>query len=781
VSRIVDDWGHVVNIVNNYELMSFNFGPTLLSWMEKYAKHAYARILQADKNSIEMYGGHGCAMAQVYNHMIMPLANYQDKVTQTIWGIKDFEHRFGRAPEGIWLAETAIDDETIEVLIDNGIKFTVLSPHQAKAVRKIGEEHWHDVSWGCIDPSMPYRYRRGDKYLDIFFYDGSISKSVAFDCLLHDGRKFAHRLNEGYSPHRHHPQLVNIGTDGESYGHHTKFGDMALAYVLAVKAKELGFAITNYGQFLENHPPFYEVDIKQDSSWSCEHGVGRWKEDCGCSTGAAPGWNQRWRKPLREALDYLRDELIILCKIEGEKYFKDFDVARNAYIELILDRSEKNVERFLKEHTKKALKQDDKVKAVKLLEIQRQAMLMYTSCGWFFAEISGIETIQLMYYAARAMELAGDFTAQDYEKKFLSILQKAKSNVPEYADGKAVYNKFVKKAQVTIEQIVNHWAISSAFANNEGANVELESIYCYKIKKLNYKITTNGSSKLILGRLEITSEITTEKFDRTFALLEYSTGELYCSSKPFTTIWQYRKDKKEIISAFVSSPLVEAIKTLSRSFSERFYTLKDVLIDKRKKILEKVLASKLSKFARRYENFYNDMNPMVSYLMDLGMDTPDVFRLAAKYTITKNIEELLSSGADFTDDDVFSELSLLKAEAAKFHININKTNAGEILARRLRDEILKLAATLDTKVAKNFMRMTEIIEKLSLNLDIRACQNAYFENIFQKMPQLIEQLQNSKNKAAERQLAIALLDVGKKINIQTEFYRTEVDKAGLPR
>ena len=313
VSKIVDSRNRILDIVNNYEHMSFNFGPTLLSWMEQFAPLTYERIIKADIESTGEHDGHGNAMAQVYNHIIMPLANENDKITQVKWGIRDFEYRYGRKPEGMWLAETAVDDDTLRVLEENGIKFTVLSPYQALKVRKEGDKKWTDVSWGNIDPARSYRYyikSAPGKFIDLFFYDGAISKSVAFDELLKDGNKFAKRLKDGISDCRDYPQLINIATDGESYGHHTKFGDMALAYVLQIKAKEEGFKITNFGEYLAKYRSDYEVDIKQASSWSCFHGVGRWKEDCGCSTGGHPGWNQKWRKPLRDALDYLRDELI---------------------------------------------------------------------------------------------------------------------------------------------------------------------------------------------------------------------------------------------------------------------------------------------------------------------------------------------------------------------------------------------------------------------------------------------------------------------------------------
>ena len=470
VSKIVDNRNKILDVVNNYEHISFNFGPTLLSWMEDFAPMAYERIIKADIESVQEHNGHGNAIAQVYNHMIMPLANLHDKETQVKWGIKDFEYRFGRKPEGMWLAETAVDDETLKVLADNDIKFTILSPYQAQRIRKIETENWQDVSWGNIDPARSYRYYiKSDpkKYIDLFYYDGAISKSVAFDELLKDGNKFIKRLKEGVSDWRDYPQLVNIATDGESYGHHTKFGDMALAYALKIKAKDEGFKITNYGEYLEKYRSDWEVEIKQGSSWSCFHGVGRWKEDCGCSTGGHPGWNQKWRKPLRETLDYLRDELSTIFEKEGKKYFNKPWNVRNNYIDIILDRTEVNIREFQKNFFKPDLTEEQKVRGMELLEIQRQAMLMDTSCGWFFSEISGIETTQIMKYAARAMQLAKNFTKKDLETGFLEILSQAKSNFAEFGTGKDIYERFVKPSIVTTKQIVSLWAISSLYADFE--------------------------------------------------------------------------------------------------------------------------------------------------------------------------------------------------------------------------------------------------------------------------------------------------------------------------
>ena len=549
VSKIVDSRNRILDVVNNYEYMSFNFGPTLLSWMEKYAPHTYERIIKADMESRAEHKGHGNALAQVYNHIIMPLANEHDKETQIKWGIYDFEYRFGRKPEGIWLAETAVDDDTLRVCEANDIKFVVLSPYQAQKIKKEGDKEWQDVSWGNIDPARSYRYyikSAPDKYIDLFFYDGAISRSVAFDELLTDGNKFIKRLKDGVSDLRDYPQLINIATDGESYGHHTKFGDMALAYVLKIKAEEEGFKITNYAEYLSEYKSDYEVDIKQASSWSCFHGVGRWQEDCGCSTGGHPGWNQKWRKPLRNALNYLRDELAKIFEKEGSKYFDDVWYVRNNYIQVILDRSGINLEHFQNEYFKKNLSDNDKVCAMELLEIQRQALLMFTSCGWFFSEISGIETVQIMKYAARAIQLATKFTNKNLEEKFLEILSEAKSNISEYGSGKDIFEKFVRPSVVSLKQIACLWAISSIYQDFE----DEEDIYCYRVYRKDYQKIHKGSSTFIVGHIEVLSRITLQKSNLAFALIQYADGDFHCSLSEYSDENEYQATFEQRVFLF---------------------------------------------------------------------------------------------------------------------------------------------------------------------------------------------------------------------------------------
>lgn len=773
-SKVVDSRNRILDVVNNYEHMSFNFGPTLLSWMERFAPHTYERVIKADVDSRAEHSGHGNAIAQVYNHMIMPLANEHDKETQIKWGVSDFEYRFGRKPEGIWLAETAVDDDTLRLCEENGIKFTVLSPYQALKIRKEGTNNWQDVSWGNIDPARSYRYyikSAPGKFIDLFFYDGAISQSVAFDELLKDGNKFIKRLKEGISNLRDYPQLVHIATDGESYGHHTKFGDMALAYVLKIKAEEEGFKITNYGEYLEKYRSNYEVDIKQASSWSCFHGVGRWKEDCGCSTGGHPGWNQKWRKPLRNALDYLRDELIQVFEQEGEKYFENVWDVRNKYISVILDRSRINVEKFQRENFRPNLSDEDKVRAMELLEIQRQAMLMYTSCGWFFSEISGIETVQIMKYAARAMQVAARFTNKNLEEKFLEILSEAKSNIPENGTGKDIFEKYVRPSVITLKQIASLWAITSLYQDID----DEENVYCYIVKREDYQKVQKGNSTLLLGHIEIQSRITLQKSNLMFALMQYAGGDFHCAIKEFSDAESYAKLKQNLTNTFLLNPLTEIIRSLDESFGKEYFTLKDIFIEERRKILEILIQNKMIKYAQIYQEMYDEGKGSIYQMQNLGLSVPEEFKIAAHYSLSKKFNDLVVSSGGFVDPSVIQEIAGINFEAKALGIKLDKAQSNRIFAKKIDQNISRLAYSLEIQQADVLMELFEYVEKLELEIDISEAQNTYYTRIYHRIGEIIDLCQKSK-RASEKRFAQMLLDIGEKLNINTEFYRIKLDK-----
>lgn len=771
VSKIVDSRNRILDVVNNYEHMSFNFGPTLLSWMEQFAPLTYERIIKADIESIAEHNGHGNAMAQVYNHIIMPLANENDKRTQIKWGIRDFEYRFGRKPEGMWLAETAVDDDTLRILEENGIKFTVLSPYQADKFKFKKDKDWTDVSWGNIDPARSYRYyikSAPGKFIDLFFYDGAISRSVAFDELLKDGNKFIKRLKEGVSDCRNYPQLINIATDGESYGHHTKFGDMALAYVLKIRAKDEGFKITNYAEYLDKYRSDCEVEIKQASSWSCFHGVGRWKEDCGCSTGGHPGWNQKWRKPLRNALDYLRDELVEIYEKEGQKYFNsDVWDARNNYIEVILDRNELNVKKFQQENFKSDLSDEDKVKAMELLEIQRQALLMYTSCGWFFSEISGIETVQIMKYAARAMQLASRFSDKNLEENFLNLLGEAKSNIPEHGTGREIFQRFVKPSIVTPKQIASLWALSSLYQDFD----DEESVYCYTITRKNYKKVEKGTSTFVVGHIEIQSRITLQKSNLMFVLMQYAGGDFHCAIKEYSDDAEFNKLKTNLIKSFLMNPLTEIIRSIDECFGKEYFTLKDIFIEERRKILQILLKGKLEKFSQIYQNMYDEGKGSIYHLQGLGLKIPDEFKISAGYALSHKFNDIVVHSGGFLEDDLIQQAMDINYEAKKIDIQLDKAQSNKIFARKILQNMNRLVHSFEAQQADVILEIFHTIEQLELEVDIAEAQNIYFSKIYHRVADIIEAKQ-TKNK----KFISLLLDIGDKLNINTEFYRKKLDK-----
>lgn len=778
VSRIVDNKNQILDIVNNYQYMSFNFGPTLLSWMEEFAPFTYERIIKADIDSISEHSGHGNALAQVYNHMIMPLANAHDKETQVKWGIRDFEYRFGRKPEGIWLAETAVDDATLKVLVDNGIKFTILSPYQALKIRKTGDKEWQDVSWGNIDPARSYKYTlKGDskKSIALFFYDGAISKSVAFDELLKDGNRFIKRLKEGVSETRNYPQLVNIATDGESYGHHTKFGDMALSYVLKIKAEDEGFKITNYAEYLDKYESDYEVDIKQASSWSCFHGVGRWKEDCGCSTGGHPGWNQKWREPLRNALDYLRDGLAKVFEAEGPKYFNDNPWAiRNKYIDVILDRNYVTIRKFQKENFKPDLTEEQKVKGMELLEIQRQAMLMYTSCGWFFSEISGIETVQIMKYAARAMQLVARFTNEDFETHFKDILSQAKSNIAEFGTGKDIYERFVKPSVVTAKQLACLWAISSLYQDFE----DEEDVYCYTVKRHSYQKVQKGSSNFLVGHIEISSKVTLQKADLMFALMQYAGGDFHCAIKEFSNDAEFNELQATLIKTFALNPITEIIRTLDEKFGKEYFTLKDIFIEERKKILQILLKDQLEKFGNTYKEMYDQGKGSIYHMQNLGLEIPKEFKISAEYALSHRYNDLLAGSDGFVEAPIVQQIKDINYEAKRMNIDIDKTPSNKNFAKRIITNLNRLTKSFEIQQADTIIELFEIVEKLDLQIDISEAQNIYYNKIYHRIGDILE---NNEKEPRDKDIKFIklLLNIGEKLNINVGFYKSKLEKLGF--
>lgn len=454
--RITDENG-IQRTVNNYALISFDFGPTLLSWLEREAPETYEQIVSADLDSVGRRGGHGNAIAQAYSHAILPLCNERDMRTQVRWGLADFRRRFKRDAEAIWLPETACNDDVMGVLIDEGMRFVILAPRQAERTRAdlpvsvSAGDNWKTADEGSIDTSITYRYLHRDgsnRSIAVFFYDQELAGAIAFEHALASSKELVDRFDRVAQSAG---TLVNVATDGESYGHHHKFGDLCLAYALEVDAPRRGFSLTNYGEYLEQHPPRAEVEIGHGSrgrgtSWSCIHGVGRWDDDCGCSTGGEPDWNQAWRRPLRAALDFLRDEAALHFEATRGDLFIDPWVARDDSIELILN-PKRSREEFLSKQTPRWLNREEQIRALLFLEMQRHTLLMYASCGWFFNDITGIESLLVLQYASRVIDLMDQLGLPPVRERFLEILAQAKSNKVGMGNGADIFKRMVEPAR----------------------------------------------------------------------------------------------------------------------------------------------------------------------------------------------------------------------------------------------------------------------------------------------------------------------------------------------
>jgi len=756
VARIVDGANQIVKLVNNYAKISFNFGPTLLSWLEAKAPAVYQAILAADRESQRKFSGHGSALAQVYNHVIMPLANRRDRVTQIRWGIRDFERRFERAPEGMWLAETAVDLETLELLVEAGIRFTILAPHQAARVRKIGENSWTKINGAAIDPSRAYRQTLpSGKTIALFFYDGPIARAVAFEGLLSHGGQFIGKLLGGFTGERDGPQLMHIATDGESYGHHHRFGDMALAYTLEqIEAKQLA-RLTNYGEFLVTFPPTHEVEVVQKSSWSCAHGIDRWWSDCGCNSGGHPGWNQAWRTPLRDALDWLRDQVAPPWKTIAGELFKNPWAARDAYIDVILDRSAANLEKFFARHAAHPLTASEQTTALKLLELQRQALLMYTSCGWFFDDLSGIETVQVIQFAARAVQLAEEVFGGLLEEQCIDRLARAVSNLAEHGNGREIYEKFVRPARVDWERVGAHYAVSSLFAGYPAQ----ARVYCYRAEQKAWQIFEAGKAKLAVGRINLTSEITKESSELVFGALHMGDHNVNGGVRPFLGEEVEAYLARELAEPFSRVDFAEVIRLMDRRFGASNYSLRSLFRDERCQLLEWILAAALGETEILYRQIYDQRAPLMRFLKSIRIPLPKEFQSAAEFVVNKDLRRALEG------EKINQERVKNLVEAAKLEGTALDTTTLEFAFRNNLERLAeKLGPTPDLAALQQLNNAVSLLPHLPFSVNLWTIQNIYYQLSKSYYPKL-----RADSQAGEPNQAAALAcfeDLAKQISVK---------------
>jgi alpha-amylase/alpha-mannosidase (GH57 family) len=739
-ARILQGDGRVCEMVSTYSKISFNFGPTLLSWMKDKLPEVHDGIVEADRLSREQFGGHGSALAQNYNHAIMPLAHPRDKETQVIWGIKDFEFRFGRKPEGMWLAETAVDTETLEVLARHDIKFTILSPYQASRARELGKKHWKDLNGAKIDPTRPYLCRLPSKRsIVLFFYDAPVSQAVAFERLLESGEKFAGRLTSAFNDQRNWDQLVHIATDGESYGHHHRYGEMALAWAVRHIESSKVARLTVYGEYLEKHPPTHEAQIHEKSAWSCSHGVGRWKENCGCNSGGRGEWNQEWRGPLRQALDWLRDQLAPDFEQKAREYVKDPWAARNDYISVILDRSDENFAAFFQRNAARELSEQDQVTVIKLMELQRHAMLMYTSCGWFFDEVSGLESVQVVQYAARAMQIAKDVLGKDLEEGFLNLFQGAKSNVVEHCDGRCIYDKFVKPAMVDWDSVAAHYGVSSIFHTHEAQS----KIFLYQYEDIEHEVLDAGRAKLSMGTVKLRFDVTRETAVRSYAVLYLGEHNLSGAVGIFDNPEAYKLMRDELKEAFDRADFPETIRLMDRHFGRSTYSLKSLFKDDQRRILDEILRSTREDLESRFRSIAERYTPLMKFLRDMRIPLPDGLELASHYALRMDIGQQFASEMPTTE-----RLKQLVQEAKDRNVNVWDKYLSHAVKTRMEALLERIAREPgDPEFTEQVANVAAIVQTLPLDVNWWRVQHIFWKTLQNTVPEFLERARHGEDHA----------------------------------
>jgi alpha-amylase/alpha-mannosidase (GH57 family) len=776
-ARVVDEWGDVVGIVNNYEYLSFNIGATLMSWLERYDVEVYQRILEADRHSCDRLNGHGNAIAQVYNHIIMPLANERDKHTQIRWGKEDFKSRFKRDPEGMWLAEAAVDYATIEALIVEKIRFIVLAPSQALRCRNLpnqdeGMGQWYEVGGSQIDATRPYRcfLPGGDRhsdYIDIFFYDGPISRDMGFNDDLYSADRLSGRIGQAVRGDHRSSQLISVATDGETFGHHKKGTEKTLAYAFLNEFPERNWTVTNYAHYLSINPPTWEVELKPITAWSCAHGVDRWQDDCGCG-GEGGVWHQKWRKPLRESLDWLRDQLVKVYEETGKLFFRDPWLVRNEYIQVMRDRSIANVSRFLNRHQSHKLTVLEQVDALRLLEMQRHALLMYTSCGWFFEEISRPEGTQILRYAARALELAGDVAGVQLEKAFVKRLTQAPSNVESFKHGAEIYRQLVITAQIGFRQVAAQYAISSLFGDRT-SNRSVQRIYCYTAHQVDYQVQRMGSLTLAVGQLRLVSDITWESQHLTFAVLHLGGWDFHCCIQPFTGRRTYSQLKDKVFGSLEQASAAQTILAINQVFGDQTFSLQNLFAEERHRIMELLSHETLTRLDQLYTQVYRDNYGVLMAFHRDELDVPQELQVAAEIALKHRCVNVLKlMWEEIADIQVslhhLGELEATATEAkhlrCNLHIPAGKQTMEQLILRSLW-QLLHDTNLATVEAIQQVERLIDVAKQLNLGLSLGKSQELYFS----QLPQIVLQCRQSVASEGDFGQLQQLLNLGQKLGI----------------
>ena len=658
-ARILNERGKIIDITNNYERISFNMGPTLLSWMELERPDDYRLILEADKNSQQRFDGHGSAIAQVHNHLIMPLASMRDKETQIKWGLYDFEQRFQRRSEGIWLAETAVDLDTLRCLADQGVDYTILAPNQAKRFK--GDGDWQNG----INPNSPYKVHLGNnRYITVFFYDGEISQNIAFGGMLNDGKLFANNLLDGLPKDPQTPELLHVATDGESYGHHHRQGEMALAYCLHYLEKYSDAQLANYGYFLARHGVQKEAEIHDNSSWSCAHGVERWRSNCGCHTGGQAHWDQEWRAPLRNALDWLKEELDKLYEKEMQEFHSDPWGIRNDFIEVVFQYEERDYPSFFQKHFPE-IPEKLWTHVIRLLEMQRNGMLMYTSCGWFFNDASGIETVQILQYANRAIQLAERESEVSLEPAFKEILAHGKSNIEEHGTIAEIYEKWVTPKRMSLSKVGMHYAVNVLFAENP----KTLQVFNYDIQTSDLIRLRAGQQVLCIGRATINSKVTLSVKHLSFAVLYLGNHHITGGTIDNYDDLSYKKIVDQLTSKFQNSYITSTIHDIYEYFGKTQFSFFDLMKDEQTKVLKEVIAGNVKDAVSSIDRIAQQNYSLLNLMKRQKLVVPHILWQNLVSKLEHDLREALVEWSQEGDDrklfEILDELSKWNIEPSK--------------------------------------------------------------------------------------------------------------------
>ncbi len=769
VSRLLDPAGRIDSIVNNFEFLNFNVGPTLLAWLEKHAPRTYQRILDADRRSRDRNNGHGGAMAQAYSHMILPLANDADLETQVVWGIRDFAWRFGRQPEGMWLPETAANNRVMGALADNGIRYTVLSPTQAQQVRTLDNGKWVDVSNGSIDTRQPYRCfvkdSTGtvdpDRYVDVFFFDERLSRAMSFEHLMTGADRFAAALAGG-ADDRKAVQVVNVATDGETFGHHEAFADMCLAAFFDREAPARGLKVTNYAHYLDIAPALMEVELKsgpngEGTAWSCAHGTGRWQRDCGCATGGPSWWHQKWRAPLRRALDNLRSGLDEVFEEHVGPLVNDLVTARNDYIGIILDRRPEARAGFLAKHLKEGTGDEAKIKALMLLESQKNAMYMYTSCGWFFSEISGLEAVQNMRYAARAVELAERYAEKPLMASFLTDLAEAPSNLPEYADGRNIFRKLVWPSMMTMEKIVAASVMSDLVTQNGHVWQPLNHIVEQLAKE---SLPDRYQSNCGLARC--TSRTTLESRQFTYYVTRFTPRDVRCYIREVRDEGEYQT-LRERLAVMDKSALPEI-------FQGKFISWGDLLNEVSGRIMSVLVEKDLGALREHFTELFQQNRELFEALVLAGIDLPYEIRGLVRYALSRLLhEEVLSRRGQWRMEN-FAQATEYVQAGKRFGVEVETSEVDSLITEDLLAEAEAIRGDLSPGHFSNVVQILAIGKALGLSLRRDLVENIVLEVLEEKVVPWIEALSDPRRDREDYNAIMEILDYAERLNFSRRRY-----------